>query len=57
MQTATWIAIGLLAPLWWGSILAALAILGDVAPAWRARVSRLFDRLEGLEDPMKAAVS
>ncbi len=57
MQTATWIAIALLAPFWWGLMLAALALLGDVSPAWRARMSRLFDRLEGLEDPMKAAVS
>ena len=57
MQTATWIMIALLAPFWWGLTLAALALLGDVSPAWRARVSRLFGRLEGVEDPMKAAVS
>ncbi len=58
MQTATWIAIALLAPFWWGLMLAALALLADVSsPTWRARVSRLFDRLEGLEDPMNAPVS
>jgi uncharacterized membrane protein YesL len=57
MHTAIWIAIALLAPFWWGLTLAALAVLGDVWPAWRARVSRLFDRLEGLEDPMNAPVS
>ncbi len=57
MQTATWIGIGLLLPFWWGLALTALALLGDASPAWRARVSRLFDRLDGLEDPMNAAVS
>ncbi len=57
MQTATWIASTLLAPFWWGLTLGALALLGDVSSAWRARVSRVFDRLERLEDPMEAAVS
>ncbi len=57
MQTVTWIPIALLAPFWWGLGLFLLALLGDVSPAWHAPVSRLFDRLERLEDPMEAAVS
>ena len=46
MQTATWITIALLAPFWWGLGLLLLALLGDLLPGWRARVSGLFDRLE-----------
>jgi hypothetical protein len=57
MDTATWIVIALLAPFWWGLALLLLALLGDVSPARRARVSRLFDRLESREQPMERAVS
>ena len=46
MTTATWIAIALLTPFWWGLGLFILAWLGDVSPPLRARVSRLFDWLE-----------
>ncbi len=49
MQTATWIAIALLAPFWWGMGLLVLALLGDASPRWRGRVSRLFNRLDGQE--------
>jgi hypothetical protein len=40
--------IALALPLWWGMGLLALALLGDVSPWWRPRVSRLFDRLNRL---------
>jgi hypothetical protein len=46
MTTATWIAIALLTPFWWGLGLFILAWLGDVSPPLRQRVSRLFDWLE-----------
>ena len=46
MTTATWIAIALLTPLWWGVSLLILAWLGDVSPRLRLRVSRLFNWLE-----------
>jgi hypothetical protein len=46
MTTATSITIALLTPFWWGMGLLILAWLGDVWPRSRARVSRLFDRLE-----------
>jgi hypothetical protein len=46
MTTATWIAIALLTPLWWGVGLLILAWLGDVSPPLRPRVSRLFNWLE-----------
>jgi hypothetical protein len=46
MTTATWITIALLTPFWWGLGLFILALLGDVLPAFRPRVSRLFDWLE-----------
>ncbi len=55
METAVRIAIALLVPLWWGMGLLLLALLGDLAPRWRARVSRLFDRLEDRQQPVKAA--
>ncbi len=57
MNTFSWIAIALLTPFWWGLGLFVVALLGDVSPGWRTRVSRLFDRLEGREAPMEAAVS
>ncbi len=57
MHTVTWSPIALLAPFWWGLGLFLLALLGDVSPAWRTRVSRLFDRFERAEDPMEAGVS
>jgi hypothetical protein len=46
MTTATWIAVALLTPVWWAMGLFILAVLGDLSPRWRPRVSRLFDRLE-----------
>jgi hypothetical protein len=46
MTTATWIAIALLTPFWWGLGLFILAWLGDVSPPLRRRVSHLFDCLE-----------
>jgi hypothetical protein len=49
MHTATWIGIAMLAPFWWGLGLLVLGLIGDLSPGWRARVSRLFDRLEGQE--------
>ena len=51
MDTARWIAIALLAPFWWGLALLVLAVLGDLYPGWRRRVSRLFDRIEGRGAP------
>ena len=57
MHTATWIAIALLAPFWWGLGLLVLALLGEVSSRWRARVSRLFDRLEDQDNPMEAGAS
>ncbi len=56
MDTARWIAIALLVPFWWGLGLFVLALLGSVVPGWRARVSRLFDRLESREGRMEAGV-
>jgi hypothetical protein len=47
MQTAMWITIALLTPLWWAAGLLLLAVLGDLSPRWQARVSALFDRIEG----------
>jgi hypothetical protein len=46
MTTATWIALALLTPFWWGLALFILALAGDVLPAFRPRASRLFDCLE-----------
>ena len=46
MTTATWIAIALLTPFWWGLGLFILALFGDVSPRLRPRVSRLFNWLE-----------
>jgi len=46
MTTATWIALALLTPFWWGLGLLILAWLGDVSPPLRPRVSRLFHWLE-----------
>ena len=46
MTTATWIAIALLTPFWWSLGLFILAWFGDMSPALRPRVSRLFDSLE-----------
>jgi hypothetical protein len=59
MTTATWIAIALLAPFWWGLGLLILAWFGDVAPRLRPRVSRLFDWLERTraEPPTEPAIS
>ncbi len=57
MRTVIWITIALLAPFWWALGLFLLALLGDVSPAWRARVSRLFDRFDRVDDPMEPGVS
>jgi hypothetical protein len=58
MTTATWITIALLAPFWWAMGLFALAVLGDVSPGWRPRVSRLFNWLKSgqNERPTSTAV-
>jgi len=45
----------LLAPVWWGLALAVYAFLGDSTPDGRARVSRVFDRLEQV--PLEGARS
>jgi hypothetical protein len=59
MTTATWIAIALLTPFWWGLGLLILAWFGDVSPRLRPRVSRLFDWLERTrtESPNEPAIS
>lgn len=59
MTTATWIAVALLTPFWWAMGLFILAVLGDLSPRWRPRVSRLFDRLERTraESPNQTAMS
>jgi hypothetical protein len=41
-----WITVGLLTPLWWALGLLLLAVLGDLSPGRRARVSALFDLIE-----------
>ena len=46
MTIARWIAIALLAPVWWGVDLMGLALLADLFPWWRERVLAVFDRLE-----------
>lgn len=57
--TATWIAIALLTPFWWAMGLFVLAVLGDLSPRWRTRVSRLFNWLERTheESPNEPAIS
>ena len=59
MTTATWIAIALLTPFWWGLGLLILAWLGDVSRPLRPRVSRLFDWLERTraKSPNELAIS
>jgi hypothetical protein len=59
MTAATWITIALLTPFWWGLALFILALVGDVSPALRPRVSRLFDSLERIraESPTEPAIS
>ena len=59
MTTATWVAIALLTPFWWGLGLFILAWLGDVSPPLRPRVSRLFRSLEGTRagSPTEPAIS
>jgi hypothetical protein len=59
MTTATWIAIALLTPFWWGLGLFTLAWLGDASPPLRRRVSGLFDWLERTrsESPDESAIS
>jgi len=46
MTIAKSISIALLAPVWWGMGLMALALLADLFPWWRERVLAVFDRLE-----------
>lgn len=46
MTTAQWITVALLAPAWWGMGLMLLALLADLFPSWRERVSAVFNRLE-----------
>jgi len=57
LNTGTRIAFALLLPFWWGMGLMVLAVLADVSPRWRPRVSRLFDRLDrtGGESPKSTA--
>ena len=50
LNTATWIAIALLTPFWWGMGLLVLALLASLSPWWHTRVSRLFDRLEHTQE-------
>jgi hypothetical protein len=52
-------AVALLAPFWWGLSLFILALVGDVVPAFRWRVSRLFDWLNRTreESPTETAIS
>ena len=59
MTTAAWIMVALLTPFWWAMGLFILAVLGDLSPRWRPRVSRLFDRLERTraESPNAPAIS
>jgi len=44
---ARWFTVVLLTPVWWSMALLLIALLGDLVPAWRGPVLRLFDRLEG----------
>lgn len=48
METFRLVTLGLTLPFWWGMGLLAVALLGDLSPGWRPRVSHLFDRLEHL---------
>ena len=50
MTTATWILIAMLTPFWWGMGLLVMALIGDLFPSPRSRVSRLFHRLERTRD-------
>jgi hypothetical protein len=49
MDATNLITIVMLLPFWWGMGLLALALLGDLSPRWRPRVSRLFERLERMQ--------
>jgi hypothetical protein len=59
MTAATWITIALLTPFWWGLALFIVALVGDVSPAFRSRVSRLVDWLDRTrgESPTEPAIS
>jgi hypothetical protein len=59
MTTATWIAVALLTPFWWGLGVFILAWLADVSPLLRPRASRLFDWLERThaESPNERVIS
>jgi hypothetical protein len=46
MTIAQRIAVALLAPFWWGMGLMLMALLADLFPSWRQRVSAVFNRLE-----------
>jgi hypothetical protein len=56
-SAVTWMFVALLVPFWWGMGLLVLALLGDMSPRWRVRISRLFDRLDRMrEEPPKSTV-
>jgi hypothetical protein len=59
MTATTWITIALLTPFWWGLALFIVALVGDVSPAFRSRVSGLFDWLDRTrgESPTVPAIS
>jgi hypothetical protein len=59
LSTSAWIAIALLTPFWWALGLLILALLGDVSPWWRPRVSRLFYWLKRtrVQPPNELAIS
>jgi hypothetical protein len=51
-RIASWIAMALLTPFWWGMGLMGLALLADLFPWCRERVFAVFNRLERTpEDP------
>jgi hypothetical protein len=56
-DTTALVALALTAPFWWGLGLMLLALLAEPKPEARARVSRLFDRLERMRGvpPERAA--
>jgi hypothetical protein len=47
--TTALVTLALTAPFWWGMGLLLLALLAELTPEARARVSRLFDRLERMD--------
>jgi hypothetical protein len=53
MDAIMLVTIALMFPLWWSMGLLALALLADVSPWWRRRVSRLFEQLERMREPVE----